>query len=159
MSMLRALLNDRFHLVFHREPKELSIYTLTVAKGGPKLKESTLQPDATPEGPPPLIFALSPTGARLPARYTTMAEFASVLQRSPLDRPVVDQTGLSGRYDFDLEFAPDESLWGGNVPRPENSDKPGLFRAVQEQLGLRLEATRGPVDALIIDRIERPSEN
>jgi uncharacterized protein (TIGR03435 family) len=72
---------------------------------------------------------------------------------------VVDQTSLSGRYDFNLEFAPDESLWGGTVSRPEKTDLPGLFRAVQEQLGLRLEATKGSVDALIIDHIERPSEN
>lgn len=159
MSMLRRLLSERFQLVFHREPKELPIYTLTVAKGGPKLKESTLSPDASPEGPPPLIFVLSPTMARLPARYATLAEFASVLQRSPLDRPVVDRTGLSGRYDFDLEFSPDERLWGGTVTLPEKSDRPDLFRAIQEQLGLRLESTRGPVDALIIDQIERPSEN
>ena len=74
-------------------------------------------------------------------------------------RPVVDRTGLSGRYDFDLEFAPDESLWGGMLPRPENSDKPEFFRAIEEQLGLQLKATKGPVDALLIDRIERPSEN
>jgi uncharacterized protein (TIGR03435 family) len=159
MAMLRRLLRERFQLAFHRESKEFSIYTLSVAKGGPKPKESTIKPDATPEGPPPLVFVLSPTGARLPARYATMAEFASVLQRSPLDRPVVDRTGLSGRYDFDLEFAPDESVWGGTVPRPEKSDLPGLFQAVQEQLGLRLEATKGPVEALIIKHIERPSEN
>jgi uncharacterized protein (TIGR03435 family) len=159
MSMLRQLLSERFKLAYHREPKQLSIYTLTLAKGGPKLKESTVLPDATPEGPPPLIFDLSPTGAHLPARYATIAEFASVLQRSPLDRPVVDQTGLSGRYDFDLEFAPDESVWGGIVPRPENSEKPNLFKALQEQLGLRLEATKGPVDVLVIDHIDKPSEN
>jgi uncharacterized protein (TIGR03435 family) len=159
MAMLRQLLSERFKLGFHREPKELSIYALNIAKGGPKLRESTVSPDATPEGPPPLVFVLSPTVVRLPARYATVAEFASVLQRSPLDRPVVDRTGLSGRYDFDLEFAPDERLWGGILPAPENSDKPDLFKAVQEQLGLRLEATRGPVDALIIDRIERPTEN
>jgi uncharacterized protein (TIGR03435 family) len=159
MSMLRQLLGERFKLAFHREPKQLSIYTLSIVKGGSKLKESTTSPDATPEGPPPLIFALSPTSARLAARYTTMAEFASVLQRSPLDRPVVDRTGLSGRYDFDLEFAPDDRLWGGTVPRPDNSDKPDLFQALQEQLGLRLDATKGPVEALVIDRIERPSEN
>lgn len=159
MAMLRQLLGERLQLSFHRETKELSIYTLTVAKEGPKLKESTVSPDATPEGPPPLIFNLSPAVVRLAARYASMAEFASVLQRSPLDRPVIDRTGLTGRYDFDLEFAPDESLWGGILRRPENSDKPGLFRAVQEQLGLRLEATKGPVDALVIDHIERPSEN
>jgi uncharacterized protein (TIGR03435 family) len=159
MSMLRQLLSERFKLTFHREPKELSIYTLRVAKGGSKLKESTVSPDLTPQGRPPLAFVMSPTLVRLPARYATIAEFASVLQRSPLDRPVVDQTGLGGRYDFDLAFAPDESLWGGLLPRPDNSDKPGLFTAVQEQLGLRLEATRGPVDVLVIDRIERPSAN
>jgi uncharacterized protein (TIGR03435 family) len=102
---------------------------------------------------------MSPTVVRLPARYATMSEFASVLQRSPLDRPVVDRTGLSGRYDFDLQFAPDDRLWSGILPRPENSDEPDLFKAVQEQLGLQLEATKGQVDALVIDRIERPSEN
>jgi uncharacterized protein (TIGR03435 family) len=159
MSMLRQLLLDRFKLGFHREPKELSIYTLSVSKEGPKLKESSVSPNATPEGPPPLVFVLSPTVVRLPARYATIAEFASILQRSPLDRPVVDRTGLRGRYDFDLEFAPDESLWGGILPRPENSDKPGLFKAIQEQLGLRLEATKGPVDVLVIDHIEKPSDN
>jgi uncharacterized protein (TIGR03435 family) len=159
MSMLRRLLSERLKLTFHRETKQLSIFRLSIASGGSKLKESTVSPDATPEGPPPLVFVLSPTVVRLPARYATMAEFASVLQRSPLDRPVVDRTGLSGRYDFDLEFAPDESLWGGILRRPENSDKPDLFGAVQEQLGLRLEATKGPVEALIIDHVERPSEN
>jgi uncharacterized protein (TIGR03435 family) len=68
MSMLRQLLRERFKLVYHREPKLMSIYTLTVAKGGPKLKASTTLPDVTPEGPPPLIFALSPAEAQLPAR-------------------------------------------------------------------------------------------
>lgn len=159
MSMLRQLLSERFNLTFHREPKQLSIYTLNVATGGSKLRASTLSPDATPEGPPALAFVMSATVVRLEARYATIAEFASVLQRSPLDRPVVDRTGLSGRYDFNLEFAPDESLWGGMLPRPENSENPGLFRAVQEQLGLRLRGTKGPVDALIIERVQRPSEN
>jgi len=159
MAMLRQLLAARFKLAFHREPKQLSIYALSVAKGGPKLKESTASPDATPQGPPPLMFVLSPTLVRLPARYATMAEFASVLQRSPFERPVVDRTGLAGRFDFDLEFAPDESLWGGILPRPENSDKPDLFKAIQEQLGLKLEAARGQVEALVIDHVELPSEN
>ena len=93
--MLRDLLKDRFKLGFHREPKQLSIYALSVAKGGVKLKESSVTPDATPEGFPPLVFVVSPTVVRLPARYATMSEFASVFKRSPLDRPVVDRTGLS----------------------------------------------------------------
>jgi len=157
MSMLRQLLNDRFKLAFHRESKEFSIFALTVAPGGQKFKESTISPDATPDGPPLVAFAVSPTVVRLPARFITMGEFASLLQRSPLDRPVLDRTGLSGRYDFDLEFAPDESLWGGLFPRPENSDKPSLLRAMQEELGLKLESTRGAIDAIVIDHVERPA--
>lgn len=137
----------------------MRIYSLTVASGGPKLKVSPVSADATPEGPPPLVFVLSPTVVTLNARYATMSEFASILQRSPLERPVVDQTGLVGRYDFDLEFAPDERLWAGILKRPENSDKPDLFKAIQEQLGLRLESTTGPVDTMVIDAIERPSAN
>src|SRR5262245_47087316 len=130
-----------------------------IASGQAPRRPKFDQPDATPERPPPLVFVTSPTVVRLPARYATMSEFAAILQRSPLDRPVVDQTGLVGRYDFDLDFAPDERLWGGNWKRPENSDKPDLFQAIQEQIGLRLEATTGPVDTIVIDAIERPSAN
>ena len=96
----------------------------------------------------------------LPARNATMGDFASLLQRAILDRPVVDKTGLSGRYDFDLEWAPDETQFGGGVPAA-SSDAPSapLFSAIQEQLGLKLVATRGPVDALVVDKAERPSAN
>ncbi len=159
MAMLRQLLADRFKLGFHREPKEFAIFALTVAPGGPKLRGTTVSPDATPDGPPLVAFVLSPQVVRLPAKYTTMGEFASLLQRSPLDRPVADRTGLTGRYDFDLEFAPDESLWGGLLPRPENSDRPSLLRAMEEQLGLKLESTRGLVDTIVLDRVERPGAN
>jgi uncharacterized protein (TIGR03435 family) len=157
MAMLRRLLSDRFTLSFHRESRVFAIFALTVAPGGPRLKETTISADATPEGPPLVAFSLSPTVVRLPARYLSMAEFASLLQRSPLDRPVIDRTGLTGRYDFDLEFAPDESLWGGVLPRPENSDKPSLIRAMQEQLGLNLESTRGAVNSIVIDHVDRPT--
>jgi uncharacterized protein (TIGR03435 family) len=162
MSMLRKLLVDRFQLTSHREQKEFSIYALTVAKNGPKLKESAVSPDASPEGPPPLIFVVSPQSLHLPGRSATMAELASVFQRAALDRPVIDKTGLPGRYDFDLEFTPHESQFDGAFGRPANTDdsaKPGLFAAVQEQLGLRLEATKGPIEALVINRVERPSDN
>ena len=158
MAMLRKLLSDRFNLTFHREQKEFSIYALTVAKNGSKLKEGT----EPPEGPPPLIFVVSPQSLHLPGRNATMAELASVFQRAALDRPVTDKTGLSGRYDFDLEFTPDETQFGGAFAKRANTDdsaKPGLFAAMQEQLGLRLEATRGPVEALVVDHVERPSAN
>ncbi len=160
MSMLRKLLADRFQLKFHREEKEFSIYALTIAKSGSKLKESTLDLDATPEGPPLPAFVLAPDTVRLPARAVTMPEIASVLQRAALDRPVVDRTGLSGRYDFDLEFTPDESQFGGlGLKGTPESTKPDLFTAMQQQLGLRLEATKGPIDTIVIDRAERPSAN
>lgn len=156
--MLRKLLIDRFKITFHREEKEFAIYALTVAKNGPKLMEAA--PVTSPEGPPPLVFTIYPDRARLPGRSATMAELATVFQRAALDRPVVDKTGLSGRYDFDLEWTPDETQFGGGVPtgNPE-APKPDLFTALQQQLGLKLEATRGPVAALVIDQVERPSAN
>ena len=154
MSMLRSLLADRFKLTFHREPKEFSIYELEVAKSGPKLKEST-----APLGDPAaLISTVYPQRIVLPARNATMGEFVSLLQRAVLDRPVVDKTGLSGRYDFDLAWAPDETQFGGEIP-PASADAPSapFFTAIQQQLGLKLEATRGPVEALVVDKVERPS--
>jgi uncharacterized protein (TIGR03435 family) len=160
MSMLLKLLADRFQLQLHREEREMRVYALTVAKGGPRLKESTLFPDASPQGPPPLIFVVAPQAVRLPGRYATMAELASVLQRAALDHPVLDRTGLSGRYDFDLEFTPDETVFGGALGTgADDSEKPGLFAAIQQQLGLKLEATRGPAQAIVIDHVGRPSAN
>jgi uncharacterized protein (TIGR03435 family) len=160
MQMLRQLLAEHFQLTFHREKKELSLYELTIARGGPKMKESTVSPDATPEGPPPLIFVVSPQLIRLPGRSATMAELASVMQRAALDHPVVDRTGLSARYDFDLEWTPDDTQFGGAFPRPaDDAGKPDLVAALQQQLGLRLAAAKGPVDVLVIDRVERPSQN
>jgi uncharacterized protein (TIGR03435 family) len=156
MSMLRKLLADRFRLTSHREWKEMPIYTLTLANGGAKLKEGTDPPD----GRVPLIFILFPERVRLPGRNATMGELASVLQRAALDRPVVDKTGLSGRYDFVLEWMPDETQFGGQGPEgTAESAKPDLFAAIQQQLGLRLEAKRGPVETFLIDRVERPTEN
>jgi uncharacterized protein (TIGR03435 family) len=159
MAMLRRLLADRFKLTFHREQKELSVYMLTVAKNGSKLRESTLSPDTPPEGPPPLVFTVSPEVVTLPGRNAAMAELASVLQRAALAYPVLDRTGLAARYDFDLEFTPDETLFGGMLGKgPDDSTKPGLFAALQQQLGLRLEPAKGLVAVLVIDHAERPSD-
>jgi uncharacterized protein (TIGR03435 family) len=156
MAMLRNLLADRFKLTFHREQKEFSIYELEVAKGGPKLKPSA----AAPDEPAQLISTVYPQRMVLPARNATMGDLASLMQRAMLDRPVVDKTGLTGRYDFDLEWAPDETQFGGEIPTA-SADAPSapLFSAIQQQLGLKLEAARGPVEALVVDKAERPSEN
>ena len=163
MAMLRDLVTDRFHLTFHREPKDFSIYVLTVAKGGSKLKESA----APAGGQPEIVNVVYPEKdggfiLRLPARNATMAQFVSMLQRGMFDRPVVDKTGLSGRYDFDLEWSPDETQFEGQLARPPDAGpptKPSFFEAVQQQAGLRLEAARGPIQTIVIDKVERPAEN
>jgi uncharacterized protein (TIGR03435 family) len=90
-----------------------------------------------------------------------MAEFASVMQTGVLDRPVVDQTGIEGRYDLVLKWAPDDSQFGGNPPEASKTDipLPSLFTAIQEQVGLKLDAVKIPADVMVIDRVEKPSEN
>lgn len=156
MGMLRKLLAERFELSFHRTQKELPLYALTVAKNGPMITENKSAPDAQPV----LVNSIFPDRVKLPARNATMAEFASMMQRAVLDRPVVDKTGLTARYDFDLEWAPDESQFSGRVTvAASEPPKPDLFAALQQQLGLRLEASKGPVEALVIDRAGRPSAN
>jgi uncharacterized protein (TIGR03435 family) len=156
-AMLRALLADRFKLRFHTEPKESSVYVLTVAKGGSKLKET-----ATPNAQPMTTSTVWP-GDRifLPARNATVKQFASTLQRAILDRPVLDKTGLPGQYDFDLEWTYDDTQFGGNLPplAAQTSGKPDFLAALQEQLGLKLESSRAAVDTIVIDSVQRPSEN
>ncbi len=161
MSMLRNLLIDRFQLTFHREQKELPIYILTLSNSGPKMTKSDGPPSA---GRPALVFRLFPERrALLPVHDATMAELASALQRGPLDRPVVDKTGLSDRYDFDLDWAPNEDEFFGMMSaRPPLSDdeaKPDIFAAIQQQLGLRLTPTRGAVETFVIHNAQRPSDN
>lgn len=154
MAMLRSLISDRFKLTFHRESREFSIFELQLTKGGPKLK-----PPATSDQPPAVGPAVVyPQRVVLTVHNATMGDFTSLLQRAILDRPVIDKTGLTGRYDFELEWAPDETQFGGAVPvAPADAPAAPLFRAIQDQLGLRLVATRGPVDALIVNTAERPT--
>jgi len=157
MAMLRSLLSERFKLSFHREEKEFSIYALELAKGGSKLKEST----AAVGDPPQLISTVYPPARiHLPAKNATMSDFTSLLQRALLDRPVADRTGLTGRYDFDLDWAPDETQFGGEVPvAPADAQAPPFFTAIEQQLGLRLETKRTPTEILVVDRAARPSGN
>jgi len=156
MAMLRNLLAERFKLTFHREQKDFSLYDLEVAKGGAKLKPAVEAPDELPQ----TIGTVTPGKVHMPARNVTMGDFCSVLQRAIVDRPVVDKTGLQGRFDFDLDWAPDQSEFGGDVKAaPDEAPAPPLFTAMQQELGLRLEATRGLISALVIDGVEKPSAN
>jgi uncharacterized protein (TIGR03435 family) len=153
MQMLRTLLVERFGLKFHREQKEFSIYALSVAKGGPKLKAA-----AKPDDPPELYGVVYPGKIEVPAKSVTMDDFVAMLQRATLDRPTVNETGLTGKYDFDLVWAQDETQYGGEVPKaPDDAPNPPLFTAVQEQLGLKLEATRGMVAAMVVDGAAKPT--
>jgi len=156
MAMLRSLLADRFKLKVHTEPKEQAVYELTANRIALNLKEST----AAPNEQPILVNRIFPNRVVLPARNATMAEFAAMMGRAVLDRVVVDKTGLSGRYDFDLEWTPDDTQFGGGLPpiALENIQRPDLFAAVQ-QLGLKLESTRAKVDIVVIDSVERPTPN
>lgn len=155
--MIQKLLADRFQLKFHRDKKELSAFVLTVAKNGNQMKKS----DGDPNGLPGLFFRQLGV---LTVRNATMADFTQLMQSAVLDRPVVDQTGLQGRWDFILKWTPDESQFAGmgiKVPPPSDAADapPPLFTAMQEQLGLKLEAGKAPVEVLAIDHVEQPSAN
>jgi uncharacterized protein (TIGR03435 family) len=156
-GMIRQLLTDRFKLTFHREPREMAVYAIVVGPNGHKLTKN----ETNPNGLPGLLFR--GLGV-LPVTNATMGEFAGVMQSAVLDRPVVDKTGLTGRWDFQVRWTPDESQFvsmGVRVPPPTNDSNapPGIFTAFTEQLGLKLDASRAPVDVLVIDKVEKPSEN
>jgi uncharacterized protein (TIGR03435 family) len=145
--MLQNLLADRFQLKFHREMREMPIYALVVARSGHKLKESS--PDAQSMG----RMRSAGKGAELSVTKGTMAQLA--LQFSGgngVDRPVIDRTELSGNYDYTLTWAP------GLAPGAD-TDAVDVYTAFQEQLGLRLEPSRAAIEVLVIDHLEKPSEN
>jgi len=141
--MMQDLLVERFHLKFHRETRELTVYALTLAKNGPKLKlkgedESTAMNTHAGQATTQLVGA-----------GVSMEQLAGYVGNR-LGRIVLDKTGLNGSYDFTLEWAPDQAT---------DSSAPALVTALREQLGLKLESHRSPLDVLVIDSIERPSEN
>jgi uncharacterized protein (TIGR03435 family) len=155
------LLANRFALKFHREQRELSVYAIQVATGGPKIKETA----AGPNDPQRLV--MSYTGDFY-AGNMTMKQFANWMQTAVMDKPVVDQTGLSARYDFHLKWTPDESQFAQfrvtNEPiQPRAGDNPNappsLYTALQEQLGLKFTVTKAMVDVIVIDHVEKPSAN
>ncbi len=176
--MLQWLLADRFHLVFHRETRELPVYALVMArkdgKLGPGMTESK-EGGCTPFDPnkPPLPpeAGKSMCGTRrMSLRSLTgfdlqIDDIVPMLSRM-LGRRVINKTGLSGKFDMQMEFRPDESqiammapAGSPPLPVPADASGPSLFTALQEQLGLKLESQKGPVEALVIDRAEKPSEN
>jgi uncharacterized protein (TIGR03435 family) len=155
-AMLQKLLADRFQLTFHREQREMNVYALTVAKGGPKLKASDPNAPASGAGCQRLGVCNF--------RGEPLEHFARWMGFAVLDKPVSDKTGLTGTFDFNLTWTPDETQFAGmgiHVPPPVDNPNapPELFTAIQEQLGLKLEAQKIPNEILVIDRVERPSEN
>jgi uncharacterized protein (TIGR03435 family) len=158
-SMVQKLLAERFQLAFHREKKELSVYAITVGKNGPKLTKSA----GDPNGLPGLFFRGL---GNLPVRNANMDDLARTMQGAVLDRPVVNQTGIQGRYDFQLTWTPDEFQFASFGPRPPTpaaaagaEAPPDLFTAFQEQLGLKLESTKAMAEVFVVDKVQKPSEN
>ena len=145
---LQALLANRFHLAVHREMRELQEYALVVDKGG--LKVLAVPPTAAPNP----RSGTQTTCGHMIATHATISSVLFGLSRQ-LRRPVIDRTGLTGRYDFELEWRPDI----GPCQDAANDNAPSIFTALQEQVGLRLESIRGPVETIVVDRAERPSEN
>ena len=168
MLMLQPLMVDRFGLKFHHETRELPDYALVIAKGGPKLKASDAGAAAASGAPQRHSTMINGRG-KIEGKGSSIENLAHVL--SPLvDRTILDKTGLTGSYDYTLNWTPDDGPSpmaagpdGGrpgadNAPPPD-ANGPSLFTALQEQLGLKLEPQKGPVDVIVIDHIEQPSAN
>ena len=152
MILIQALLEDRFQLRFHRETRELPVFNLVVAKGGSKLKQNV---DAGAHGSfgtrggPPVV-----------EMYGTNDNMENLIRRlaSIVGRPITDKTNIAGKFDFTMKFAP-QALRPGPPDSSTDSTAPDVFTALQEQLGLKLESAKGPVKVLVIDSVERPTEN
>jgi|SRR5215471_8724068 len=178
-AMLQVLLEDRFKLSLHRETRQLPVYELTVGKGGAKLqpsREGSCTPypvDSAPPTPPTpgqknfcgLHLSVNGLTRELDGRGVTMAVLAASLSRtynSDLGRNVIDKTGLPGTFDLHLKWAirplAAQANPGAATPADDSSG-PSLFNALQDQLGLRLEPAKGPVEVLVIDHVEKPSAN
>jgi len=176
--MLQTLLADRFKLALHRETRELPVFALTATKGGPRLAEPKGGPcnEIMPPLDAPRQQRIAPpcgpgilrsgTGLTMQGINLSMAKFTGFLGRM-IGREVIDRTGFTGKFDLHLEFAFDDAIVGlPHPPQAGDSDQPAsplarasIMIALQEQLGLRLESTKGPVEVLVIDRADRPTEN
>jgi uncharacterized protein (TIGR03435 family) len=139
LLMLQTLLTERFKLVLHREPRELSFVALTVAKSG--LKMSKARPDAVPPSRPQIP-------GRIVSSQMTLNKLTTLLSRF-LRQTVLDETGLTGPYDINLQWTPE------NAQPTDAEQGPSVFTAVQQQLGLKLESRKAPVEVLVIDQAEK----
>lgn len=155
-SMMRKLLETRFGLKFHKDKKEMSAYVLGVAKDGPRMTKSDADPNT------PHAFFFTKLGS-LTVRNATMEDVAQGFQGAVFDRPVVDHTGLQGHWNFSLKWTPDETqfqVFGVKITPNEAADAPPpIFTAIQEQIGLKLDAAKTMVDVMVLDHVEKPSEN
>lgn len=156
-QMLLRVLEDRFKLQVHHESRMAPVYDLVVAKGGSKLR--TAQPSDAPRTGPRVYY----TGAgQLSGRGAPIGDLAAALSESVLGRQIIDRTGLTGLYNFTLNFARDSNSVlppGSASPSSADDTGPSIFTAMQEQLGLKLKSASAPVDTLVIDRVEKPTEN
>jgi len=158
--VIQKLLAERFKLTFHHEQRELSAYIVTVGPGGPKFKVTT----SAPNDPPAFLFRGL---GDLNVRNMSMREFADGMQSAVMDKPVIDQTGLTEKYDFNLKWTPDDSQFAqfrgsGPAPPPPAEDPnapPSLYTAVQEQIGLKMGPGKAPDDVIVIDHVDKPSAN
>jgi uncharacterized protein (TIGR03435 family) len=173
--MLQSPLEDRFQLKMHRETRAAPVYELTIAKGGPKLtlSEDQTAPSMAGPGARPLQPGTIPRGTMkmvngdFEASALSFDDFAKALAALYLHRPVNYKTDLKGLYDIKLRWTPDPAIGapvgpGGPVaPVPKSADPsgPDIFTAIQEQLGLKLESAKGPVEFLVIDSAQKPSQN
>ncbi len=154
--MMRKLLETRFGIKFHKDKKEMSAYILGVAKDGPKMTKS----DADPHSAHGFFFTKL---GNLTVRNATMEDVAEGFQGAVFDRPVVDRTDIQGHWNFLLKWTPDETqfqVFGAKIVPNEAADAPPpIFTAIQEQIGLKLDAAKTMVDVMVLDHVEKPSEN
>jgi uncharacterized protein (TIGR03435 family) len=153
LRMLQRLLADRFKLTLHRETREQPIYALVIAKGGPKLQASSAELSV------PVIQKKANGG--FVYKGTPLSSLTLILSQE-VGRTVIDKTGLTGQYDFSLEYErgrPGRGGPDGTEPAPIPDSLPSVFTALQEQLGLKLESQRGPVEFIVVDHAEKPSAN
>jgi bla regulator protein blaR1 len=166
-QMLIPLLADRFGLKFHHETRDLPVYALVIAKGGSRLKESKA-PDAAAGGEPPRRMTMIRGRGNIEGQKSSIENLIHVLSEQ-LGRTIIDKTCLTGTYDYTLNWTPDDAPPmggepgggppGGNNAPPPDAGGPSVFTAIQEQLGLKLEPQKGPVDVIVIDGVAAPSEN